>query len=191
MIYVYLKYFHILGAILLATGLIGVWLFDLRSRQQHEDLVRFGESIRNIRTFYYGLTTPGAIIMLITGVWLVIEFYGGPDFIDHPWLAGMIFLFLFEFIEGNTITRIYFDKIYKLSEASLEAGEFSEELKTSISKHLPTFTHFLDLPIVFVIIFIAVTRPTDWNTFFVGLPLAIAVSLLFSWYIPKKYPWKK
>ncbi len=31
-----LKFFHILGAVLMGGGLIGVWMSDLRSRQLHE-----------------------------------------------------------------------------------------------------------------------------------------------------------
>ena len=45
--YALLKYFHILGAVLMGAGLVGVWLTDLRSRQ-HRDLIRFSEAVRYI-----------------------------------------------------------------------------------------------------------------------------------------------
>ncbi|NIB38365.1 DUF2269 family protein [Pseudomaricurvus alkylphenolicus] len=189
MAYQYLKFFHVLGAVLMGAGLIGVWISDLRSRQLRDDIIPFAEAIRNIALFYNGLTFPGALMMLVTGVWLVVEFYGGLEFIKVPWLAGMIFLFLFEFIEGNSITRVYFVKVGRITEQSLKAGQITPELKKVTAQHLPTFTHFLDLPILFLIIALAVLKPTDWTTFFYGSTLAIVTATFFSVYIPSKYPW--
>jgi hypothetical protein len=47
---------------------------------------------------------PGALLLLASGTWLTITAYGGWAFLRQPWLAGMVALFAFEFIEGNTIT---------------------------------------------------------------------------------------
>jgi hypothetical protein len=35
---------------------------------------------------------------------LILTVYGGWAFLGMPWLTGMVALFAFEFIEGNTIT---------------------------------------------------------------------------------------
>ncbi len=107
--YALLKFFHVIGAVLMGAGLIGVWLSDPRSRQ-HRDLVRFSEAVRYIAIFYDGVVVPGALILLASGTWFTVQYYGGWDFIRTPWLAGMIGLFVFEFIEGNTVTRLYFMK---------------------------------------------------------------------------------
>jgi hypothetical protein len=45
--YSLLKFFHILGAVLIGSGLIGVWMADLRARQLHE-LKPFSKAVRNI-----------------------------------------------------------------------------------------------------------------------------------------------
>lgn len=66
--YLILKYLHILGAVLMGAGLVGVWLADLRSRQ-HSDLIRFSEAIRYIAVFYDGVVVPGALILLFSGTW--------------------------------------------------------------------------------------------------------------------------
>src|SRR5215813_10797458 len=100
-----LKFLHILGAVVIGGGLIGVWMADLRSRQLHE-LKSFSEAVRNIAVFYDGLVVPGALLLLISGTWMIIEFFGGWGFVNAPWLAGMVALFAFEFIEGNTVTRL-------------------------------------------------------------------------------------
>jgi len=107
MTYPLLKYAHLLGAILMGAGLIGVWLADLRSRQLR-DLTAFSEAVRNIAVFYDGVVVPGALLLLGSGAWLIVSVYGGWGFLQVPWLLGMVLLFAFEFIEGNTVTRIYF-----------------------------------------------------------------------------------
>ncbi len=124
MTYELLKLAHIIGTVLIGGGLIGVWLSDLRSRQSRE-LVRFSESVRSIAVFYDGVVVPGAILLLISGTWLIVAFYGGWNFISIPWLAGMVFLFVFEFIEGNTVTRIYFMRLRRLTQEALQIGEFT------------------------------------------------------------------
>ncbi len=101
MTYALLKFAHILGAMLIGTGLIGVWVSDPRSRQLR-DLRVFSEAIRNIAVFYDGVVVPGALVLLASGTWMIAEFYGGWDFIKAPWLAGVVGLFAFEFVEGNT-----------------------------------------------------------------------------------------
>ena len=111
MTYALLKFLHVLGAILMGGGLIAVWLCDLRSRQVRE-LPRFAEAVRNIAVFYDGVVVPGAILLLVSGTWLIVEFFGGCGFMKIPWLAGMVALFAFEFIEGNTITRLYLSLIH-------------------------------------------------------------------------------
>lgn len=186
MIYNFLKLFHVIGSILIGAGLIGVWLNDLRSRKTTE-LVRFSESIRNIAVFYDGVVVPGAIILLISGTWMIAEFYNGWNFISIPWLAGMVFLFVFEFIEGNTITRIYFLRLNRLTEDALRVGTFTSDLEKARTENVPTFTHFLDLPILFLIVTLGVLKPNDWNLFIVGSLLAIATAAILMIFIPRIY----
>lgn len=85
--YSLLNYFHVLGAVLMGAGLVGVWLADLRSRQ-HRDLIRFSEAVRYIAVFYDGVVVPGALILLASGTWFTIKFYGGWDFLDVPLVSG-------------------------------------------------------------------------------------------------------
>jgi hypothetical protein len=46
---------------------------------------------------------------------MIVEFYGGSVFLGIPWLAGMVALFLAEFIEGNTVTRLYFMRLRRMT----------------------------------------------------------------------------
>jgi hypothetical protein len=106
--YPVLKFFHLLGLTLIGAGLIGVWYADLRSRQLRE-LALFAEAVRSIAVLYDGLVIPGALLLLGSGTWLIVTVYGGWAFLGMPWLSGMVLLFAFEFVEGNTTTvpRLY------------------------------------------------------------------------------------
>lgn len=183
-----LKFMHILGAILMGAGLIGVWMADLRSRQLSE-LKPFAEAVRNIAVFYDGLVVPGALLLLVSGTWMIVKFYGGWDFLQIPWLTWMVGWFAFEFIEGNTITRLYFMRLRRLTRIALEAGQVTPELQRARGELVPSFTHFLDLPVLFLIIALGTIRPETWDLFFVGSLAAIALAALLTIVIPRLYPW--
>lgn len=186
--YLILKYLHILGAVLMGAGLVGVWLADLRSRQ-HRDLVRFSEAVRYIAVFYDGVVVPGALILLFSGTWFTIQYYGGWEFMKLPWLAGMITLFAFEFIEGNTITRLYFMKLRRLTDTALREGNITDELEKERGKLVPSFTHYLDLPMLFLIIALGAFKPTTWEMFIYGSVIAVCLATFFTILIPRLYPW--
>jgi uncharacterized membrane protein len=188
MTYTLLKFAHVLGAILIGGGLISVWLADLRSRQLRE-LPQFSEAVRNIAVFYDGVVVPGAVLLLISGSWMIVSQFGGWDFIHIPWLAGMVFLFAFEFIEGNTVTRLYFRRLRRLTKAAITTGNFTPELERARAESVPTFTHFLDLPMLFLIVALGAIKPDSWTMFFVGVVTAILLATVLTIYIPKLYPW--
>jgi hypothetical protein len=83
MIYEILRFAHLVGLALIAAGLIGVFVNDLRSRQLR-DIRLFAEAVRNITVFYDGLVVPGALLLLGSGVWLIVAFYGGWEFLGEP-----------------------------------------------------------------------------------------------------------
>lgn len=186
--YLILKYLHILGAIFMGAGLVGVWLADLRSRQ-HRDLVRFSEAVRYIAVFYDGVVVPGALILLFSGTWFTIKYFGGWAFIEIPWLTGMIALFAFEFIEGNTITRMYFMKLRRITNKALSEGKITKELEKERGKLVPSFTHYLDLPMLFLIIALGAIKPTTWEMLIYGSVIAIGLATFFTVLIPRLYPW--
>jgi uncharacterized membrane protein len=188
MTYPVLKLVHIVGAILIGAGLIGVWISDMRSRQCRE-LPQFSEAVRNIAVFYDGLVVPGALLLLASGTWLIVEFFGGWGFLSIPWLTGMVALFAFEFIEGNTVTRMYFMRLRRLTQEALAGGSFTTQLEKARSEGVPTFTHFLDLPILFVIVGLGTLKPATWALFGAGLVLAVAVATVLTILVPRLYPW--
>ena len=188
--YSILRFLHVLGAVLMGGGLIGVWMADLRSRQLR-DLPAFAEAVRNIAVFYDGIVVPGALLLMTSGTWLIIQYHGGWAFLDVPWLAGMAALFAFEFIEGNTITRLYFMRLRRLTRIALTKGAFTPELEAARAEGVPNFTHFLDLPLLFVIIALGVMQPDNWSVFLYGCVIAILVATVLTVSIPRLYTWQE
>lgn len=188
MTYPLLKFIHIIGLVLIGGGLIGVWVSDLRSRQMREPLL-FAEAARNIAVFYDGVVVPGALILLFSGAWMTIGFYGGWDFLHLPWLSGMIMLFAFEFIEGNTITRLYFMRLRRIAREAVSIGHFTPELEHVRARLVPTFTHFLDIPILVLIMALGVLRPLTWDFFVVGLMVALGVAIGLTYIMRRVYKW--
>jgi uncharacterized membrane protein len=189
MSYPVLKFLHLLGLTLMGAGLIGVWYADLRSRQVRE-LPVFAEAIRSIAVLYDGLVIPGALLLLGSGTWLIVTVYGGWAFLGMPWLTGMVMLFAFEFIEGNTITRLYFMRLRRLTLEAVRHGQVTPELAETRRHHVPTFTHFLDIPILFVIVALGAMRPNTWTLFVVGTLVALVAAAILTFVVPRLYPFE-
>lgn len=175
--YAVLRLIHIIGFILLGGGLVGVFTADLRSRQA-QDVKVFAEACRFVAVFYDCIVIPGAILAGLSGLVLTIQAKSG--FFQMPWHTGMWTLFLFEFVEGNTITRIHFRRMLKLSKGALAQGEITSGLLREQARKLPTYTHFLDLPLFFVIVSFGALRPLTWAPVAYGVMLALlAAAALF------------
>jgi hypothetical protein len=190
MTYEILRFGHFVGLILMGAGLIGVFVADIRSRSLR-DLALFAQAVDFIALFYDGLVVPGALLLLASGSWLIVAFHGGWDFLQTPWLAGMVVLFALEFIEGNTVTRLYFLRLRRLTRAALAAGDFTAELKKARAEQVASFTHFLDIPVLLLIVSLGAVRPETWTQFLVGSALAIAAATALNIVVPRLYPWRE
>jgi len=180
---------HLVGAGLVGGGLIGVWLSELRSRRI-PDLRQFSVAIHDIPILYYWIVIPGAILLLISGVWLIVQFYGGWGILRVPWLAGMVALFAVELIEGNTITGTHVMKLRRITRRALEAGHITPELEAARHARVPTFVHFLHLPLFLVIVSLGIARPVTWTLFAFGTTLSLLIATVLSIAVPRIYPWK-
>jgi hypothetical protein len=54
---------------------------------------------------------------------------------------------------------------------------------------VPSFTHFLDLPALTLIIALGTLKPDTWLLWWVGVITALAISSLLTYWIPRMYPW--
>ena len=68
-------------------------------------------------------------------------------------------------------------------------GRATPELARARSEQLASFTHFLDMPILVVIVSLGALRPNSWTQFIVATALAVAIASLLNYTIPRLYPW--
>jgi uncharacterized membrane protein len=158
--YLLLRLVHIIGFISLGGGLLAVFVSELRAYRT-ADVNGFAEAAWYTATFYDALVAPGAVLVGLSGLFLIFEL--GIGFLSEPWLVGMWGLFLFEFIEGNTVTRAQFKRTLRRSRQALEAGGLTDQDRHEARTLLGRVTHFLDLPLFLAIVYCGAMRPGDWT----------------------------
>jgi hypothetical protein len=80
-------------------------------------------------------------------------------------------------------------RLRRLTKEALKSGGFTPELQRARAENIPSFTHFLDLPMLFLIVALGVIRPDTWTLFLIGAAAAISIAAVLTLYIPKLYPW--
>ena len=58
-----------------------------------------------------------------------------------------------------------------------------------MQEHVPTFTHFLDIPMLLLIVSLGVIKPSTWTQFIIGAIGALAMATVLTLWIPRLYPW--
>jgi uncharacterized membrane protein len=180
--YLLLRMVHIVGFILLGGGLSAVFVSELRAYRTTE-VHRFAEAAWYTATFYDGLVVPGAVLLALSGVFLVLEL--GLGFFSEPWLVGMWGLFLFEVIEGNTVTRAQFRRTLRRSREALVSGRLTDRDRDEARNLLGQVTHFLDLPVLLVIVWCGAMRPDSWGQVLAALGLALVATVALTALVPR------
>ena len=182
-LYPFLKLAHIIGFILLGGGLLAVWVSEFQAYRTNEITV-FAESSRYTAIFYDFLVIPGALTVAISGFFLVRNL--GLGFFEEPWLITMWALFLFEFIEGNTITRLQFRKTLRRSKKALQDGKsLTMDVRDDARSLLNQIVHFLDLPMTTVIVYCGTVRPDSWPPILVAISMALVATALMVYFVPR------
>ena len=180
--YFILKLLHVIGFILLGSGLVGAVFADFRTRQTDDPGI-IAEATRYMAIFYDGVVVPGAILTALSGLYLVFHLDLG--FLETPWLSGMWMLSAFEAVEGNIFTRLHIRRRLKLVQASSSNSNHTTAFRVEMEKKMPTFTHFLDLPIFFLIVSLGIFRPLTWGSLLLGVFLAIISALILMAFVPR------
>jgi uncharacterized membrane protein len=178
-LYLSLRYLHFIGFMLIGGGLLAVWVSEWRGYSATRTVL-FAEAAYYTAILYDYVVVPGALLMIATGPLLIWKL--GYNYFDTPWLTGMWGLFVFEFIEGNTITRVQFRRTLRVSRSLPEDEPLTEEIKADARTWVGRFVHFLDIPIVLAIVFFGVTKPDSWLTVgeAIGVAIAAAVALMYA-----------
>ncbi len=175
--YLALRFLHVVGLILLSAGIIAAFFTDRRARRS-QSVFAIAEACRYERQFGLSLVFPGALLLGLSGTLLVLTLDTG--FFHTPWLTGMWILFVFEFLEGNTITFAHGRRRLSLAEDAERKGHITPELLRELSRNLGAFTRFLDLTLGALLISLGIFRPSSWSFFALGLALAVGAALLLT-----------
>lgn len=181
-LYALLKFLHIVGFVLLGGGLLAVFVSELRAYRT-DDVGRFAEAAWYTATFYDALAVPGALLVGLSGLFLTVEL--GLGFFEEPWLVGMWGLFLFEFIEGNTVTRVQFRRTLRRSRDLNAAGLLTEQDRAEARTRLGQLTHFLDVPLFLTIVYCGVLRPDTWPHVLLAIAVAVVAALILTAIVPR------
>jgi uncharacterized membrane protein len=181
--YSFLKFGHIVGFILLGGGLLAVLISELQAYRT-SDMKVFAEASRYTAIFYDSLVISGALLVAISGFFLILEL--GLGFFEEPWVVGMWGLFLFEFIEGSTVTRAQFRKTLRRSRDSLaRGGPLTDDIREEARSLLNKVAHFLDIPLFTVIVYCGTVRPDSWSHVAAAIVIALAVAMILISTIPR------
>jgi uncharacterized membrane protein len=180
--YMVLRFLHFVGFILLGGGLFAVFISELRAYRT-ADVSRFAEAAWYTAVFYDALVLPGAVLVGLSGLLPVFQL--GLEFFAHPWLVTMWGLFLFELIEGNTITRVQFRRTLKRSRQALEAGRLTPQDRHEARTLIGQITHFLDVPLFLVIVYCGAMRPDTWTHVFAAIASALVASAILTAAVPR------
>jgi hypothetical protein len=94
-------------------------------------------------------------------------------------------LFLFEFVEGNAITRRQFRRTLRRSRAALEAGQLTVLDRADARTTLGRVTHFLDLPLFLVIVYCCAMRPDTWAHVLAAIAVALFATMILAAAVPR------
>jgi uncharacterized membrane protein len=180
--YALLRLGHVLGAILLGGGLLAVFVSELRAYRT-DDVRAFAEAAWYTATFYDGLVVPGALLLGVSGLLLTLEL--GLGFLQEPWLTGMWGLFLFEVVEGNTITRVEFRRALQRSREAARTGVLSARSRDEARSLIGRITHSLDVPLFLVIVWCGVIKPGSWSQVAAAVAVALVAAALLAAVVPR------
>ena len=78
-------------------------------------------------------------------------------------------------------------RLRRLALDALRRGRMTPELARARRQRVPTFTHFLDIPILFVIVALGAIRPNAWTLFAAGTLSALAAAAVLTAVVPRLY----
>lgn len=100
----------------------------------------------------------------------------------HP-VGGV---FSFEFVEGNTITRIQFRRTLRGSRDALERGDpLTDDLRDEARSPLNQLVLFLDVPLFTVIVYCGTVRSDSWLHVFIAVAIGLFGAILLMFFVPR------
>jgi len=173
---------HLAGALLLGAGIAGS-LFAAERARRVRTLEQLDGALRVGALFERRVLAPGVVLLLVSGAWLVVAYYGGWRFVDVPWLAGMVLLFVIECARGATMKRAHMTRLARLVEDARVRGRFVPELDRVRNDAAAAFGRFLEATVFALLLALGVFRPQSWTMFWGGGVLAVFAAAVLTSYV--------
>lgn len=167
---------HAVAAAALGVALAAIWLADERARRTL-DAERFVRARRRVARFER-LVVPAVLVLLATGVWLVWHFYGSGGVMRSPWLAGMVALFALQSTWARAVTVPHAARLERLAAEALETGRVTPALAAARTEPVPTFGHFVELPVYLLIVALGLLKPVTWAPVVAGIAAVLVAAAL-------------
>ena len=180
--YLLLRFLHFVGFVCIGGGLLAVFVSELRAYRTRDPAV-FAEAAWYTARFYDAVVLPGAALVALSGLLLIYEL--GLGYFSEPWLVGRWGLFLFEFLEGNTVTRIQFRRTLRRSQEIRHNAALSDIDRERARTPLGQVAHFLDLPLFLAMVYFGVTRPDSRAAVLATTGVAVAAAVLLTLTVPR------
>lgn len=158
----WLIFLHILGVVLIAGG-AGVGLATGIAMPRTDSVSSIGSmSLLAARAEHFA-TTPGALLTLITGTWLILDDTGAPfqlfD-IDETWLWLSYILWVVTAILGEGILARFNHQLHRrASELGMQGIESSEELRRAAASPVSSVTGSVLVVLTVVFLYLMVFQP--------------------------------
>jgi hypothetical protein len=181
MMYMTLVIAHVLGAALLgaavAAGLVAATRVR-RARTPGQVL----DALAGASTAARRIAAPAAILLLVSGSWLAVGYFGGWTSARIPWLAAMAGLFALEALRVNTLVRRDESRLARLAERALEQGRITPELELARTRPMQAFGRTLEVTMYLLIVALGAFRLTSWPAVLAGVAAALLVALALAFY---------
>ena len=159
---------HLLGALMLGVAIAAGVVTDARARRA-PTVAQLADALRRETLFQQRLLLPGIVLLLVSGVALVVVYYGGWSFLGLPWLAAMVLLYALEGLRANTLSRRHAVRLRQLAARVVALGRLTPELDRARSDRQAIFARLLELAAFLLMLALGIFRPQSWATIGAGV----------------------
>lgn len=177
---------HLTGVMLLGAAIFGALFGDERARRAHS-VGQIDVALCHVERCGQWLLAPGVVLLLASGTWLVARYYGW-RFVDVPWLAGMVLLYVIESARGATLTRRHAMRLRRAVHDARSATRVPAALDRLRRDPLALFGRFLEATLFALIVVLGLFRPQSWATFWVGAVVALVAAAVAAYVVTSGAP---
>ena len=159
---------HVVAAVCLGIAIASVCLANGRARRAG-DLTTFLRARRHTTLVEQRLLRPAVLALLVSGTWLVAQFYGASSLLAQPWLAGMVLLFVFQSAWAGVVVHAHARRLEQLAGEARLAGALTPALDQARRAPLARLGDVVEPLVYLLIMALGAARPFTWTPVLAGI----------------------